>query len=418
MPGTALHRMVSCGVVAMAMALGFTISWKNPVFFRTSQPTDIAQSQESSVCVFGPSAASDATDAINFVQEPLGRTSYRPDFSRGIRRVNQRDNSAMLMSFAEVVDNARRSTVMLTDSKGVQLALGAIVGSNGWIVTKATQLPPTGTTIARLFDGAEYVTQVVQRVADVDLALLRIERTDLPTIQWADASIPQRGSWLATTDLKQLPSAVGVVSAGAQQVSPAKAVLGVSLQNTASGVTVLNVLRGTGADEAGLMIGDIILELNGARVSSEDEFKGLISPRGRFSDLTKPSGSRTTLRGGDIVRLTISRAERVFDVHARLMDLSSELHEETEMEVNGRISARATGFNRVFTHDTVLDPNQCGGPLCNLDGQVVGLNIARAGRVSSYALPADIARPLIEQLINQATLVSRPMSAPQADAVR
>ena len=33
-------------------------------------------------------------------------------------------------------------------------------------------------------------------------------------------------------------------------------------------------------------------------------------------------------------------------------------------------------------------PNECGGPLVSLDGKVVGINIARGGRVDSYAMPA------------------------------
>ena len=32
-------------------------------------------------------------------------------------------------------------------------------------------------------------------------------------------------------------------------------------------------------------------------------------------------------------------------------------------------------------------PADCGGPLVNLDGKVVGMNIARAGRTESYAIP-------------------------------
>jgi RNA polymerase sigma factor (TIGR02999 family) len=36
----------------------------------------------------------------------------------------------------------------------------------------------------------------------------------------------------------------------------------------------------------------------------------------------------------------------------------------------------------------VLKPEECGGPLVDVDGRAVGLNIARAGRVETLALPA------------------------------
>src|SRR5439155_7764402 len=46
-------------------------------------------------------------------------------------------------------------------------------------------------------------------------------------------------------------------------------------------------------------------------------------------------------------------------------------------------------FPTILQHDTVIKPTDCGGPLVDLDGRVVGINVARAGRVESYALPSE-----------------------------
>jgi hypothetical protein len=46
----------------------------------------------------------------------------------------------------------------------------------------------------------------------------------------------------------------------------------------------------------------------------------------------------------------------------------------------------------------VLRPADCGGPLLDLDGKMVGINIARAGRVNSYAIPTAAIKPLLEEL--------------------
>lgn len=308
----------------------------------------------------------------------------------------------MLRAFSEAVEDARLSTVRLVNSVGDRVAMGAVVDADGWIATKASQLPASGSIVAKLADNSEFVAEVVQQILEVDIALLRIERTGLIPVPWAASSIPSRGTWLATTDVEQMPSAVGVVSAGVQNVRPTRPVLGVELHDSAAGAAVMRVLYGTGADLAGIKVGDIITAVNGTNVASHGAFQRAIGPS----------------RGGEVVLLTVNRGERVFDSEARLMDLSVEMLDETEMEVNGPVSARATGFERVFLHDTVLDPNQCGGPLCNLDGKVVGLNIARAGRVSSYALPVDVVRPLLEGIIAQAKLVSRPLNPPGAAAVR
>jgi S1-C subfamily serine protease len=86
-----------------------------------------------------------------------------------------------------------------------------------------------------------------------------------------------------------------------------------------------------------------------------------------------------------------------------MMDLNyALLVDPTEMEVNGEISSRSTGFQNVLQHDSVIAPHQCGGPIVDVYGNAVGLNIARAGRVCSYAIPANIASAAITEMIASA----------------
>ena len=70
-------------------------------------------------------------------------------------------------------------------------------------------------------------------------------------------------------------------------------------------------------------------------------------------------------------------------------------------------SRRAEDFELAIQHDTALQAWQCGGPLVNLEGHAIGLNIARAGRVASYALPADLVRHAIQHLKAQAAASER-----------
>ena len=159
------------------------------------------------------------------------------------------------------------------------------------------------------------------------------------------------------------------------------------------------VLPGSGADEAGIRRGDTLYSVNGKMLDNRD---AVISEIGKIG------------QAGEYIRIGVDRAERRFEVEARLMDLTDELLEKTEMEVNGRVSARSTGFNTVFSHDTVLEPQECGGPLVNLDGKVVGINIARAGRVTSYALPSKTVKPIVDRMLAQAKLVSTTSSPAQS----
>ena len=55
----------------------------------------------------------------------------------------------------------------------------------------------------------------------------------------------------------------------------------------------------------------------------------------------------------------------------------------------------------------------CGGPLVNLDGKAVGLNIARASRVSTYALPARLASRCLERLKSQTAPAPASLTQPK-----
>ena len=72
--------------------------------------------------------------------------------------------------------------------------------------------------------------------------------------------------------------------------------------------------------------------------------------------------------------------------------------EAFQEDVTGPLSQRRSGFPIAIQHDCVLRPNECGGPLVDLDGNVVGINIARADRVSSLALTAGIVQQRIEEM--------------------
>jgi S1-C subfamily serine protease len=75
---------------------------------------------------------------------------------------------------------------------------------------------------------------------------------------------------------------------------------------------------------------------------------------------------------------------------------------EGENRMSGDVSLRSEGFEQAIEHDTVLEPWQCGGPLVNLDGKAIGLNIARASRFATYALPASLAQEILAKLKTKA----------------
>ncbi|MCE9548727.1 MAG: S1C family serine protease [Planctomycetia bacterium] len=290
-------------------------------------------------------------------------------------------------AFRDTVAATRKSTVrVLADGK--QVALGAVVRADGLVVTKKSEL--RGKLQCELSDGRRVDAETAATDDLNDLALLRLPAKDLTPVVWiSDSKLPESqvavGSWLATCGVGTDPVAVGVVSVTARAISPPRGVLGVLLADDGAGARVDEVLPGSAAAEAGLQSGDVIVELNGQKVAHREEM---------VSRLSK-------MQAGDKVRLKIARDSERLDRAATLgtMDMGGLRTDRFQMMnlMGGPLSQRRAGFTAAIQHDTVLLPQDCGGPVVDIDGHVVGLNIARAGRVDSYALPAAVVKKLVDK---------------------
>jgi serine protease Do len=115
-------------------------------------------------------------------------------------------------------------------------------------------------------------------------------------------------------------------------------------------------------------------------------------------------------RDGQTVTLGLRRDETNLDTQVRMTtlksgQLASDLSSRSRSSrVMGEVSQRAEGFEKAIEHDSVLQPWLCGGPLVNVDGKAVGINIARAGRVTTYALPGSLVKRIYEHLKPAPTL--------------
>ncbi|MCY2974481.1 MAG: PDZ domain-containing protein [Planctomycetota bacterium] len=319
------------------------------------------------------------------VQEPSSSySSYRLDYTLPSQSPNQRIHSPVLRTFEQVVGSSSDSTVQII-SGGRQVSLGIVVDKDGWVLTKASQLSGDGLE-CRLADGT--VVQAVRKSVrqDIDLALVRIEANDLLPISWHEENMVKVGGWLATLGSSKRPLSIGVVSVLPRTIRQERAILGIEFGFDRKGALIKMVLPGGGAAKAGIEDGDVIVAMDDQRLESQEAVLSKIG----------------TLHAGQRVRIGLQRGERSLEVEAQLMDLHPSLLDETEIEVNGNLSARSTGFAKVFQHDTVLEPHQCGGPLVDTRGRVVGVNIARAGRVSSYALPNDVVIPAVRSMLSAA----------------
>jgi serine protease Do len=297
-----------------------------------------------------------------------------------------RSGEETLRAFAPVAEAVRFSIVKLAVD-GETVALGAVVDANGLVLTKASEIRP-GKLTCWLASEQQVGAELVRVAEEDDVALVRVQAQGLKPIQWADTKVCP-GQWAVTPGIAPTPHAVGIVSALPRRIRPQRAFIGVQFDFGTSTARIEQVLAGLGAEQAGLKSGDLIKAVNDTTVTNRAQ---IVETLREF-------------RAGQSVKLRIQRDEDQFEAQVRLMAPNHEILGGALYlplgpdRLTGELSQRAEGFEQVIEHDTVLPPWLCGGPLVNLDGKAIGLNIARAGRVSTYALPAT----LVKQILNRLT---------------
>jgi hypothetical protein len=87
--------------------------------------------------------------------------------------------------------------------------------------------------------------------------------------------------------------------------------------------------------------------------------------------------------------LKFMRGEEDMEITAKLAKRPKELAGNPQETMGTKLNNRRGGFPFILQHDSGLRPEVCGGPLVDIDGKVVGINIARAGRTETFAIPAE-----------------------------
>lgn len=310
---------------------------------------------------------------MDLLRERQGRQSIKP---------HAKNHDSIRKAFRESLMQSRAATVAVLDGDE-QTALGTVVGQDGFVLTKASEL--RGRPTIRLADGKKHAAEVVGVSEEHDLALLKIERTDLQPVTWAAAE-PVLGSWLATAGGGELPLAVGVVSVASRSIR-SRVVLGIALRPEADEAIIDKVFPGSAAAKMGLQPDDVV-----TRVADRD----ISAPR-TLVDMLRER------QPGETVTVAVRRGEQTIEFMAQLeAEGIRPPHRQGRFDrmnvTAGELSGRRGNFPRALQHDTMLKPEQCGGPLVNLDGEAVGINIARAGRIESYALTPALILPLLEAM--------------------
>ncbi|MFM1559415.1 MAG: S1C family serine protease [Roseibacillus sp.] len=230
--------------------------------------------------------------------------------------------------------------------------------------------------------------KVVGIYRDADLAVLKVEGMKAKPLVLGDEDNLRVGSFLALARPDGEAAAMGIVSVLPRSLRESdRAFLGIlmDLEFSGPGVRIRRVQPDTGAAASGLKDGDVITKVMNREVNGNFELSSVLQrlEPGQTVRIGYRRGKERKLAevklGGrpDPRRIPYSRMERMNNMGGH------------------RYSDVKDGFRDVIQSDMQLAPEDCGAPVIDLDGRVIGIAVARAGRIKTFIIPASSVRGLL-----------------------
>lgn len=309
------------------------------------------------------------------------------------------EGTTLAPAFAEWVEASAAAVVELNsevddESRSV---LGTVIDPTGLVLSKSSDL---GDNVqAYHLELGIIPGRVIARNEEFDLALLQLEDPLASHVVFESGGPWVPGRILASVGTTQGALGVGVVGVGVREVSAStNGYLGVRPSDDPDGgARIDHVQEASGAADAKLVVGDVIIAMNG------EEIPGRVALVGRLRDL----------RVGETIRLRLRRKDvEITEVDVTLGERPGAHNPPRGFHAADAVpvSLRRKGFPRAVRHDASLAPHQVGGPVVDLAGRVVGINIARADRPGCLMIPAPALLTVLDELRTQAAEGSTPGS--------
>ena len=283
--------------------------------------------------------------------------------------------------------DAAQSTVRVW-SGSRRLAYGTVVGDGTEVVSKWSEIVGREQGLRIEASGRALREVLIARVyPEEDLVVLAIQGEPLPAAKWSERDL-ELGDFLIASQPDGRPAAFGVVSVLERNLRETdQAFLGLigDPQFSGPGVRVADVQAGSGAAQAGLRPGDIVMKVEDREVSGIWELRNALTGR----------------QPGDVVRLLTARDGGEQELSATLGNRDARLQQfpgarlRQMARMGGAISRVGESFGNAVQTDMRPQPNQVGGPVADLEGRLVGITLARTDRTRSFVMPAAALQRLL-----------------------
>lgn len=295
----------------------------------------------------------------------------------------------VIAAFSPQAEVIQKCSAVFYDGRD-EIAYGVVLSEDGYLFTKASEIEGISDLSVRVDKESYKAVEVVKIDSRWDVALVKLDAEGLEPAVFAESSDLAQGTWVvvngATSRLKRRVLA-GVISATAREIpADGGVVLGIELTTDKDKLVIKAVTEGGGAETAGILDGDIVVSVDGVEVK---DLEGLVEVLEGKKD-------------GEKVKISLIRDDEPIELEVELSargEVFEQLNRNDQM--SGDYSKRRSGFPRVIQHDILANNQTMGGPVINLEGRVVGMNIARANRAETFAIPVEELRELAESMIRE-----------------
>jgi serine protease Do len=154
--------------------------------------------------------------------------------------------------------------------------------------------------------------------------------------------------------------------------------LGVELGDQSGKVLIQRVVEGA-AQRAGVKSGDVLIRLNETEIERQTDATKFLRNQDPNSKIT--------------VVIQRDDSELIKEI---VLGNRPDNSRHIANNLAGGKSFRRDGFQLAISHDAELRPEECGGPIFDLDGEFLGINISRFSRTRTYAIPKSVLKQLVD----------------------
>ena len=317
----------------------------------------------------------------------LGRVGSLPFVTERGQKLLEKQAREFFDAFEAVTDELGNGVIRIF-ADGKQVGFGTVWGKNQ-ALTKWSEMRSANVLMGMDSDEREFELEVMEIFDEHDLVLLQFPKeTELRSIPLQ--GIPARaGSLIAAVRPDGVPEGIGVVSVAERSLlESSRGFLGVALDEVydRGGVLIDEVTPNSAAKEAGVLEGDVISAVDGRQIDSLEELRTVLSRAG----------------ANQVVKLSLRRRTGPLEVEAKLKPMRTRRARASrrermmnQMDERG-LSRKRDGFPSVLQTDMTIAPQECGLPVVDSDGRLIGVVLARAGRVKTFVIPVATIAGLLE----------------------